>query len=131
MKKELLSRTDIILLVDTFYHKVQQDPKIGFIFNDIAKVNWAHHLPKMYDFWDSILFGSALYKGNPMIPHFSINQQKSLQAEEFMAWKNLFFDTVNELFEGDNATLIKEKAQSIADLMFFKLNAIHVIPAKK
>ncbi|MDN3586410.1 group III truncated hemoglobin [Pedobacter aquatilis] len=123
MKSDIINREDIILLVNTFYEKVQKDGKIGAIFTDIAKVNWSHHLPKMYDFWESILFGKATYKGNPMLTHFALQQKVDLFQEEFDSWKSLFYQTVDELFEGDNAELIKQKAQSIADLMHFKLNS--------
>ncbi len=122
MKKDIENRTDLVVLVDTFYQKVQQNTHIGPIFNDVAKVDWAHHLPKMYDFWDSILFGSAIYKGNPMLKHFELKNKATLNTEAFETWKNIFYQTVDEVFEGENASLIKEKAQSIADLMHFKLN---------
>ncbi|WP_029275435.1 group III truncated hemoglobin [Pedobacter borealis] len=123
MKKDIHNREDIILLVDTFYKNVALNKRIGPIFTDVAKVDWSHHLPKMYDFWESILFGKAIYKGNPMLTHFALNEQTPLQTETFETWKNLFFQTVDDLFVGENADLIKQKAQSIADLMHFKINA--------
>lgn len=123
MKKDIINRNDIVLLVDSFYQKVQQNERIGPIFTQVMQVDWVHHLPKMYDFWESILFGKAIYKGNPMLTHFDINKKASLKNEEFDTWKNIFFNTVDELFEGENATVIKQKAQSIADLMHFKLNS--------
>ncbi|MCX2477082.1 group III truncated hemoglobin [Pedobacter sp. MC2016-05] len=123
MKKDIINRNDIVLLVDSFYQKVQQNERIGPIFNQVVQVDWGHHLPKMYDFWESILFGKAIYKGNPMLTHFDINKKAALKNEEFDTWKNIFFNTVDELFDGENATVIKQKAQSIADLMHFKLNS--------
>ena len=123
MKKDIHNREDIIQLVDTFYGMVQENNKIGPIFTEVAKVDWVHHLPKMYDFWESILFGKAIYKGNPMLVHFALNDKTSLQTAEFETWKTIFFNTVDDLFEGPNAELIKQKAQSIADLMHFKINS--------
>ena len=123
MRVDIQSREDIILLVDAFYQEVQNNQKIGPIFTHVAKVNWNHHLPKMYDFWESILFGKAVYIGNPMLTHFELKEKATLQEEEFTEWKNTFFATVDQLFEGENAKIIKQKAQSIADLMHFKLNS--------
>ncbi len=123
MKTDISNRADIIFLVDTFYTKVQQNNKIGPIFTEIAKVDWSHHLPKMYDFWESILFGKAVYKGNPMLTHFALREKANMHQEEFNTWKKLFFETVDELFEGEYAEMIKQKAQSIADLMHYKLNS--------
>jgi len=122
MRADIHDRKDIIVLVDTFYGKVQKNNLIGPIFTDIAKVNWSHHLPKMYDFWETILFGKAIYKGNPMLTHIALSQKATLQNQEFETWKGIFFSTVDELFEGENAETIKQKAQSIADLMHFKVN---------
>ncbi|MGO4877244.1 group III truncated hemoglobin [Pedobacter psychrotolerans] len=123
MMNDIENRTDIILLVDRFYNHVQENQEIGPIFTEIAQVNWVHHLPKMYDFWESILFGKAIYKGNPMLTHFSLNQKIPLQEAEFSIWKAIFIQTVDELFAGENAETIKQKAQSIADLMHFKINS--------
>jgi len=122
MNKDIQTREDLILLVDTFYQKIQENKRIGPIFTDIAKVDWTHHLPKMYDFWESVLFGNATYKGNPMLTHFELRDKATLKTDEFDIWKNIFFETVDDLFKGNNAESIKEKAKSIADLMNFKLN---------
>lgn len=121
--KDIETRADIILLVDHFYTKVQENQTIGPIFTQVANVDWSHHLPKMYDFWESILFGKAIYKGNPMLTHFSLNEKAPLKTEEFNTWKTIFFEVVDELFTGENAETIKQKAQSIADLMHFKINS--------
>ncbi len=121
--KDIENRADIIRLVDHFYNEVQGNPTIGPIFTQITNVDWSHHLPKMYDFWESILFGKAIYKGNPMLTHFSLNDKAALRETEFTAWKTIFFDSVNQLFTGENAETIKQKAQSIADLMNFKINS--------
>ncbi|MFW0716778.1 group III truncated hemoglobin [Pedobacter sp. N23S346] len=123
MMKDIETRADIILLVDHFYTKVQENQTIGPIFTQVANVDWSHHLPKMYDFWESILFGKAIYKGNPMLTHFSLNEKAPLKTEEFNAWKTIFFEVVDELFAGENAEIIKQKAQSIADLMHYKINS--------
>lgn len=120
--KDLRSREDIELLVDSFYQKVQRDELIGYIFTDVAKVNWDHHLPKMYDFWEAILFGQKGFKGNPIEVHFKLNQKHPLLDSHFERWKSIFYATVDEHFSGEYAQLAKEKAQSIADLMFFKIS---------
>ena len=122
-KKDIENREDVILFVDTFYKKVEADAVIGFIFTDVARVDWSHHLPKMYDFWESVLFGKALFKGNPMEVHFKLNKDQPLTATEFERWKGLFMETIDELFAGEQAEETKKKAASIADLMHFKINS--------
>ena len=124
MKSDINDRNDLILLVNTFYKKVEENSTIGPIFTEVAKVDWSKHLPKMYDFWESVLFGKAIYKGNPMLPHLDLKYKTKMEMEQFDTWKSIFFKTVDDLFEGENADMIKMKAKSIADLMHFKLSSI-------
>ena len=121
MKKDIESRKDIELLVDSFYDKVVQDDLIGHIFNDIAEVDWNKHLPKMYDFWETILFGQKGFKGNPMEVHFRINIIHPLEQQHFERWQHLFNLTIDEHFSGSTAELAKQKARSIAELMLIKM----------
>ncbi|WP_299178496.1 group III truncated hemoglobin [uncultured Chryseobacterium sp.] len=119
--KKLESREDIELLVNSFYQKVTQDETIGFFFNDIAKVNWDHHLPKMYSFWETILFGQMSYKGNPMAVHFPINEIKAMEMKHFEKWIELWKKTIEENFVGENADMAIYKAENIAKLMAYKM----------
>jgi hemoglobin len=120
--KKLETREDIEQLVNLFYTKVTKDEKIASFFTDIAKVNWDNHLPKMYSFWESILFGQMTYKGNPMGAHFPINEIKAMEQEHFDRWLELWTTTVEETFSGENADLAIYKAQNIAKLMAFKMD---------
>ena len=45
MKKDILNRDDIENAIKAFYDKVVKDDHIGFIFTDIANVNWVKPLP--------------------------------------------------------------------------------------
>ena len=65
MKNDINDRNDIIFLVDTFYKSVALNSKIGPIFIDIAKIDWAHHLPKMYDFWREYPFWQCHLQRQP------------------------------------------------------------------
>ena len=121
MKKDIENRGDIELLVNSFYEKVSNDPVIGFIFNDIVKVNWQRHLPVMYDFWENTLFYTGSYAGNPMETHRQLNQLIPLTAEHFQQWTRLFTSTVDELFTGEKALLAKQRALSISTLMQIKI----------
>ena len=118
--KNLETRADIELLVNEFYKKVEQS-EIGFFFNDIAKVDWSLHLPKMYRFWESLLFGEASYKGNPMAVHFPINEMEAMEKHHFEAWLKLWTKTVRENFEGEKADAAIYKAGNIANLMAYKM----------
>lgn len=119
--RDIKNKQDIALLVNTFYERVQSDPCIGYLFNEVAHVDWSKHLPKMIDFWDSILFQSGSYSGNPMPVHQQLHEKSALTAAHFDQWKKLFIDTVNILFEGENATRAIHRARSIATIMQIKV----------
>lgn len=121
IKKDIENRDDIILLVNSFYDKVKINPLIGFIFNEVMAVNWARHLPLMYDFWENTLFYTGGYTGNPMEKHRRLNRVITLTTEHFKEWIHLFNLTVNELFSGEKAELVKLRALNIAKLMQIKI----------
>ncbi|WP_343744379.1 group III truncated hemoglobin [Chitinophaga sp.] len=124
-RKQITSRADIQLLVDSFYEKVKTDAVIGYIFQDIAQVDWGKHLPVMYDFWEQLLLDSNRYGRNTMAPHFALNQKIPLQPVHFDRWILLFETTVNELFTGEKAELATSRAHSIKDIMQFKMQQIN------
>lgn len=121
MKKDIENRADIELLVNAFYDKVKTDAVIGYIFTDVAKVNWEKHLPRMYDFWENTLLYTGTYEGNPMELHKHLNRVMPLKASDFLQWNKLFLSTVDECFEGKNALLAKQRALSISTVMQIKI----------
>ena len=121
--KDISSREDVELLVNTFYTKVKSNTLLGYIFNDVANVDWPHHLPKMYSFWSSILLGEQSYGGNPMKKHMELSTMTSLSDKEFSEWLILFNETVDELFYGEKADEAKTRAANIARLMLYKIQS--------
>ena len=121
MKKDIENKKDIALLVDEFYDKVKADDTIGYIFNDVVKVNWQKHLPVMYSFWENTLFYTGSYEGNPMELHKHLHKLMPLTLEHFKQWNYLFIKTVDELFEGPHANLAKQRAVSISAVMQIKI----------
>lgn len=120
MKTDIRNRKDIEKLVNAFYDKVKKDDTIGYLFNDVAKVNWELHLPKMYDFWENILFYSGNYSGSPMVVHKELHQKSTMNQQHFQHWNDLFSETVDMLFIGVRANEIKERASNIAQVIMYK-----------
>ncbi|SDL64032.1 hemoglobin [Daejeonella rubra] len=117
MKKDIENRADIELLVNTFYRKVIADKKLGYIFNDVALVNWSTHFMVMYNFWENVILFTGSYEGNPVNLHKHLHHIQPLDKTHFNRWNKLFVDTVNELFEGAKADLAKERALSISGII--------------
>ncbi len=101
---------DVEVLVHNFYEKVQRDERLGYIFNDVANVDWDVHLPKMVDFWSYLLFQTDRYEGRPFRKHMPL----PIKEGDFDRWYRLFEDTVDELYEGAKAKLAKQLARNIA-----------------
>jgi hemoglobin len=121
MKKDIENRDDLLLLIQEFYKKLLADDSINYLFTKVAKVNLDHHFPVLVDFWDSVLFQSGTYQKNAMQPHITLHHKSPLQKHHFDTWLNCFKQTVDELFEGQNAFVIKERATSIATVMKIKI----------
>lgn len=122
-KPDITSRADIEKFITLFYEKVKTDEVIGFIFTDVVKINWEHHIPVITDFWETILLDNPIYKNNAMGVHYTLNEKVPLKEQHFTTWLRLFTETVDEHFEGKVADLAKTRAQSIAALMQHKMKA--------
>jgi hemoglobin len=120
MKTDIRNRKDIEKLVNAFYNKIKTDAVIGYLFTDVAHVNWEEHLPKMYDFWENILFCTGNYNGNPMMRHKELHEKSPMTEVHFKHWTTLFTETVDKLFEGSKAEEIKSRAINISLVMMYK-----------
>src|SRR5690606_20053133 len=111
---DITGREDLMKLVDAFYGKVRADKTLGHIFDEVARVHWETHLPKLYDFWDTVLFRAGTFRGNPLAAHASLLDRADMSWPVFQRWLELFRETVNELFQGENAGHILRCAEDMA-----------------
>lgn len=116
-KKELESRADISILVQAFYARVLNDEMLSPFFK---KLDFDRHLPKMIDFWCFVLLGETGYKTNVIEKHLHM----PLKEEHFEQWLNLFHQTLNQYFEGENVETAKQRAFTIAWTTKSKMNII-------
>lgn len=123
--KDIETREDIELLVRKFYTKVRANEVLGYIFDDVMKIDWEYHIPILVDFWETILLDSHSYSRNAMGEHFIVNQKIRLEPFHFTAWLNLFDSTVDELFKGEKAELAKKRAHAVAGLMQLKMQQVN------
>jgi len=114
---DITSRADVVRLVDSFYDRVRADDLLGPIFDTVARTDWAVHLPKMYDFWETVLFGTPAYHGQPLGVHLALAQRVALGETEFQRWLALFMANVDSLFAGRMADEAKVRAGRIATVM--------------
>lgn len=123
--KDVTTREDVELLVRSFYEKVRKNKTLGYIFDDVIKIDWEHHIPILVDFWETILLDTNSYTRNAMAEHFKVNQKIRLEPVHFSTWLYLFDSTIDELFSGEKASLAKKRAHSIAQIMQLKMQQIN------
>ena len=119
--KDIKTRNDIQTIMESFYTKALTDELISFFFTEVAPLHMETHMPLIVDFWETVVFGVAKYKGNVLQVHQHIHQLSAFKTEHFARWVVLFQQTVNELYAGSNAEMVKQRAESIATVMRIKL----------
>jgi hemoglobin len=119
---DIESRDDIKVIVDAFYERVRGDELLGFIFDEVAAVDWEKHLPKRYDFWETMVFRAGSYTGNPLLPHLRLSGKTEMGGAQFGRWKELFYETVDARYAGDRAGHIKRAAADMAQVMDSRIN---------
>lgn len=118
---DIQNRNNIEDLVNTFYDKVRKDETIGFIFNKIIGDDWSHHLPIMYQFWETVLLNVPGYTGNPVKKHIEVDKLIPLEQNHYNRWLELWRETIDELFAGEKAEEAKKRAALMMQLIDFKV----------
>lgn len=121
-KTDIKSREDIFLLVSEFYKKVRRDNVLGPFFNDTIQ-DWDTHLQHLTTFWELSLFLKTKYYGNPLEVHVKVDKahNNSITELHFGLWLNLWFETIDELFEGDYAENAKRRARKMGTFLYLKI----------
>lgn len=131
MRKEILNLEDIKKLVDTFYSEIREDQLLKDIFNNVIQDQWPFHLEKMYRFWQTVLLGEHTYYGSPFIHHSELPITKA----HFDRWLELFYKTVETLFQGAKAEEAKGRAEKMAQMFqskieYYKNNSVKPVKWK-
>lgn len=113
--KDIQSKEDIQLLVDSFYQRVLNDDMLVPFFKEL---NFEHHLPRMVHFWSFVCLDEPGYTTNITEVHSKMRLSKEL----FDRWVQLFHTTVDSLFMGDVASKAKERAFVMGWTMSSKLS---------
>ena len=89
--------------------------------------DWDGHIDKLTTFWESSLFMTRKlkykYHGDPLAAHIKVDQENNHSITElhFGLWLNLWFQTLDELFEGDNAENAKRRARKMGTFLYLKI----------
>ena len=123
---DIETREDCERLVRAFYGRALEDPIIGWLFVDIAKLDLEAHVPQITSFWETILLDAQTYSGGAFRPHAALHMKARLRAGHFERWLALWGATVDELFAGGRAELAKAHALRVARAFHSRLQAMPV-----
>jgi hemoglobin len=112
--RDIENRADCEQLVRSFYGRALEDPVIGWLFTDVAKLDLEAHVPRITSFWETILLDAHTYGGGAFRPHLELNFKTPLKRGHFERWLHLWYETVDELFAGERAELAKAHATRVA-----------------
>jgi hemoglobin len=121
-RTDINTRTDIHLLVSSFYQKVKKDDLLSPFFKDKI-TDWDKHIDHLTDFWESSLFLKTKFNGDPLEKHIEVdkNHNNSITELHFGVWLNLWLQTIDELFEGDFAENAKRRARKMGTFIYLKI----------
>lgn len=110
-----LADADLVPLLTDFYDRVQADPDLAPYF---ATLDMREHIPRIADFWSTIVFGSGRYTGNAFRPHAAM---PGLAPAHFARWLACLDAAVDAGHRGPNADRMKALGHRIAYSMQLRL----------
>lgn len=113
-ERDLDDPVEIAELVRRFYADVAQDDLLGPMFNDVARVDWSEHLPKLTAFWCRALLSMPGYEGNPYRSHLLIHACRPFTRAHFERWLDLFSETIDLGWTGPKVEQAKDLARRVA-----------------
>jgi len=118
MKEEITTRKDIHLLVTTFYSRIRKDVYLAPIFERHIH-NWEEHLEHLTDFWEAQLFFKKKFTGNPLEKHQHLDAAEgyTINEQHFGIWINHWIQTIDDLFVGEKAATLKNRARKIGTFL--------------
>ena len=102
-------------LLTAFYGDVARDPLLAPYF---ATVDMAAHLPRIADFWATVLFHEGRYQGNVFRPHVAM---PGLAPEHFARWLAALERAVDARHAGEGAERMKALGHRVAYSMQLRL----------
>jgi hemoglobin len=106
---------DLPALLTAFYAALARDPSLAGYF---APIDMAAHVPRIADFWATVLFRAGRYDGNAFAPHRAM---PGLTPAHFARWLAALERTVEARHAGPNAERMLAMAHRIAYSMQLRL----------
>ena len=106
-----IDRESITRLVYSFYDDVRADPLLGPTFDAVLADRWATHLPRMVEFWSTLVLSTRSFSGNVFAKHMAL---ADITPQHFERWLTVWFATTGRLFAAPVADRFQTMALGIA-----------------
>jgi hemoglobin len=110
-----LQEADLVPLLVDFYAAVAKDALLAPYFEEL---DMSAHIPRIADFWSTLLFHSGRYTGNAFRPHL---EMPGLRSEHFARWLATLEATLDASYAGPNTQRMKSFAQRVGISMQLRL----------
>ena len=112
---------DLFDVLVAFYVSVAKEPILAAYFE---RVDMPAHLPRIVDFWSTLLFHTGRYSGNAFAPHLDM---PGLTPNHFGRWLATLERTVDDAHAGPNAERMKALGHRVAYSMQLRLGLTPVV----
>ena len=112
---DLTTRAQVHDLVVAFYREIVFDDVLAPVFGEVAEVDWVEHIPRLIEYWSSILLGTHGFTGSVTKTHRHLHELQPVEPEHCDRWLALWVQCVNDGWEGPNAERAKRYAGSLME----------------
>ena len=117
-----LTADDLPALLTAFYAEVAGDQLLAPYF---AALDMTRHIPRIADFWATVLFHAGRYQGNAFRPHLAL---PGLDTAHFTRWLAALERTLDARHRGEGAERMKAVGHRIAYSMQLRLGVPPCLP---
>jgi hemoglobin len=110
-----LQAADLEPLLTLFYSAATTDVLLAAYF---AGVDMTRHMPRIVDFWSTLVFNTGRYRGSAFQPHAHM---PGLTSDHFARWVRILETTLDSQFTGPAADRMKDLGHRIAYSMQVRL----------
>jgi hemoglobin len=114
MTSDLDHRSAIHGVVVDFYRELVFDDLLAPLFDEVAEVDWAEHIPKLVDYWCRVLLDEPGYAGAILAAHRHVHDLQAFRIEHFDRWYALWVRSIDAHYAGPSAERAKAHAARIA-----------------
>lgn len=100
-------------LVTRFYREIVFDDLLAPMFNEVAEVDWAIHIPNLIDYWCWIILGPPRYRGAVTATHRHLHASAPITRAHCDRWNTLWCTTIDASWTGPDAQKAKTHAATL------------------